>query len=81
MVFSEIISVHWSAAFEIKSNCCSSSLNLEQRLSSLKSSHLMHTWFFLMKLIILEFSVKIQLLSVVLRAESSLGLIGLVIRL
>ena len=79
-MFSEIISVHWSAAFEIRSNCCCSRLNLEQRLSSLKSSHLMHTMYFLMKLMILRFSVKIQLFSVVLQAEISLGLIGLVIR-
>ena len=71
--------MHWSAAFEIRLNCCFSSLNLEQRLSSLKSSHLMHTLFLFMKLMTLEFLVKIQLLSVVLRAEVLLGLIGLVI--
>ena len=67
--------------FEIRSNCCLLRLNLEQRLSRLKSSHLIHTLFFLMKLIIFEFLVKIQLLSRVLRAESSLGLIGLPIML
>ena len=50
---------------------------MEQRLSRLKSSQLMQVLFLLMKLIILEFSVKIQLLRRVLRAESSLGLIGL----
>ena len=67
--------------FEIRSNCCLLRLNLEQRLSRLKSSHLIHTLFLLMKLIIFEFSVKIQLLSRVLRAESSLGFIGLPIML
>ena len=81
MMFSEISSAHWSAAFEIRSNCCSLRLNVEQRLSSLKSSQLVHTLFFLMKLMILEFSVRIQLVSEVLRAESSLGSIGLLIRL
>ena len=65
--------------FEIRLNCCLLRLNLEQRLSRLKSSHLIHTWFFLVKLIIFEFSVKIQLLSRMLRAESSLGIIGLLI--
>ena len=71
--------MYWSAAFEIRLNCCFSSFNLEQRLSSLKSSHLMHTLFLFMKLMTLEFLVKIQLLSVVLRAAVLLGLIGLVI--
>ena len=81
MMFSEISSVHWSAAFEIRSNCCSLRLNVEQRLSRLKLSQLMHTLFFLMKFMILEFSVRIQFLSEVLRAESSSGFIGLLIRL
>ena len=81
VMFSEISSVHWIAAFEIRSKCCSLRLNVEQRLLRLKSSQLMHTLFFLMKLMILEFSVRIQLVSEVLRAERSLGLIGLLIRL
>ena len=76
-MFSEISSAQWSAVFEIRSNCCLLRLNLEQRLSRLKSSHLMHTLFFFMKLIIFEFSVKIQFLNRILRAESSLGFIGL----
>ena len=75
LMLSEISSVHCSAASESRSNCCCSRLYFEQRLSSLKSSHLMHTMSFLMKLMILRFSFKIQLLGVVLRAEISLGLI------
>ena len=80
-MFSEISSVHWSAAFEIRSNRCSLKLNLEQRLSRLKSYHLMHTLFFLMKLMILESSVKIHFLNEILRSKSLLGFIGLFIRL
>ena len=80
-MFSEISSAQWSAAFEIRSNCGLLRLNLEQRLSRLKSSHMMHTLFFFMKLIIFEFSVKIQFLSKVFRAKSLLGFIGLFIRL
>ena len=80
LMFSEKISVQWSAALESRSNCSWHKLNFEQRLSSLKSSHLIHTKSFLTKLMILRFSVRNQLLSLVLRAEISLGLIGPVIK-
>ena len=69
LVVSESISVHWTAASESKSYCFCLRLNFEQRFSNLKSSYLMHTISFLIKLIILRFSVKIQLLSVIFTAE------------